>query len=100
VDLPSCDASQVPGASARLRRRINQDFASPGSGDEVARLVAEVSASERVQAAVVFSASGVHEQLRRAITLAKADWRDVLVAGGLADEDWSQRLEAELGPER
>jgi hypothetical protein len=62
--------------------------------------VAEVSASERVQAAVVISAAGDLDQLRRAVTLAKADWRDILVAGGLADEDWPQWLEAELGPER
>ena len=28
-----------------------------------------------------------------------ADWRDVLVAAGLADQDWPDRLDSELGPD-
>lgn len=28
-----------------------------------------------------------------------SDWRDVLTAAGLADEDWSTRLDRELGPD-
>jgi len=29
--------------------------------------------------------------------LCEQDWRDVLARGGLADDDWPQRLDAELG---
>ena len=33
------------------------------------------------------------------LRLVKIDWRDVLVAGDLADEDWASRLDVELpGP--
>ena len=32
------------------------------------------------------------------LRLARADWRDVLVAAGLADEDWRHKLDAELRP--
>jgi hypothetical protein len=30
--------------------------------------------------------------------LARIDWRDVLVNGGLANENWNAVLRAELGP--
>ena len=83
--------------SERLKRRIERDFREPGSATEVSRLVGEASDSERVQAAIVFVASGDLGLLRNAIALAKADWRDVLVAGELADDDWPQRLFAVLG---
>jgi len=33
------------------------------------------------------------------LNVAKADWRDVLMAAGLADEDWPARLDAALGKE-
>jgi hypothetical protein len=33
---------------------------------------------------------------RAVLRLVTVDWRDVLVAGGLADADWPARLEAEL----
>jgi hypothetical protein len=83
--------------SERLQRRIARDFSEPGSAAEVSRLVGEASDSERVQAAIVFVASGDLGRLRNAIALAQADWRDVLVAGELADDDWRQRLFALLG---
>lgn len=31
------------------------------------------------------------------LALCEVDWRDVLVRGGLADDDWPERLDAELG---
>jgi hypothetical protein len=33
------------------------------------------------------------------LDLATADWRDALVAAELADQDWRQRLDIELGPQ-
>jgi hypothetical protein len=90
---------------SRLARRVRRDFPEPGSAPEVLRLLAglagrtgdEMLASERVHAAVVLMADGNFGQLRLALDLAAADWRDVLVAAGLADADWPQRLEYELG---
>ncbi|MFE2595414.1 hypothetical protein ACFXCZ_02725 [Streptomyces sp. NPDC059396] len=93
--------------SVRLERRIRRDFPRPGSAAEVMRMLdelpdaagydAEYFASERVHAAVVLLAAGssrrFHEAVRRAVT----DWRDLLVAAGLGDESWPDRLQAELG---
>jgi hypothetical protein len=90
----------MPGVSDRLRRRIDRDFPAPGSAASVAEIVAAASESERIQAAVVLCAHGNLDRARAACELAKLDWRDVLVGGGLADEDWPSRLDTELGPER
>lgn len=93
----------------RLERRVRRDFADPGSADNVLRQLAElprrasydpdVLASERVQAAIVLLARGDVLRLRQALDLAMSDWRDVLTAAGLADEDWPARLSRELGPD-
>ena len=37
-------------------------------------------------------------RLQDAMALDQVDWRDVLVRAGLADDDWSSRLDTELGP--
>lgn len=86
--------------SDRLWKRIQRDFPAPGSADEAARLVSEANGSERVQAAIVLWAGGNLCRLRSGVALSAVDWRDVLVRGGLADEDWEDRLDAELGPTR
>lgn len=86
--------------SARVRARIDRDFPAPGSADEVSRLVAEASDSERIQAAMVLWAGGSVERVLDSVELARIDWRDVLVRGGLENEDWRDRLDAELGPNR
>jgi len=92
---------------SRLDRRIRRDFPAPGSAGSVLEQLAglprragyddEMLASERVQAAIVLLAAGDIGRLRRAVDLAAADWRDVLVAAGLADEDWPVQLDRELG---
>jgi hypothetical protein len=51
---------------------------------------------ERIQAALVLAAHGTWPGLEDAVALARLDWRDVLVAGGLADDDWPQRLDEAL----
>lgn len=86
------------GVTQRLVARVQRDFPEPGSADEVVRLLAEVSDSERVQAAIVLSSFGNTQWLRDALALARLDWRDVLVNGGLANEGWPAILDAELGP--
>lgn len=95
--------------STRLERRIRRDFPEPGSAPEILRILnalpdavgydREEFRSERIRAAIVLLAEGDIKKLRQAIELAKLDWRDVLVAGELADADWAVRLDAELGPE-
>jgi hypothetical protein len=92
---------------SRLERRIQRDFPAPGSANGVLRLLAELPsragydhealASERIQAAAVLLADGNLRRLRQALELAAQDWRDLLVAAGLANADWPQRLNDELG---
>jgi hypothetical protein len=92
---------------SRLERRIRRDFPEPGAAHGALHLLAElprragydhdVLASERIQAAIVLLADGDIARLRQAVDLAMADWRDLLVAAGLASEDWPGRLDRELG---
>lgn len=97
----------MTGTQSRLERRIQRDFPKPGSADGVLRLLAdlprragydgEMFASERAQAAIVLLAAGDLGRLRQMLDLAASDWRDLLVAVGLADEDWPEQLDSELG---
>ena len=52
---------------------------------------------ERVRAALVLAADGSWDGFERALALVRVDWRDALVAGGLANADWPQRLEEAMG---
>ncbi len=85
--------------SARLQRRVAQDFPIPGCAEEVIRILAGVSDSERVQAAIVFAADGDLQEIKREAELVAVDWRDVLMNGDLAHEDWRDVLDSELGPD-
>lgn len=53
---------------------------------------------ERVQAAIMLWARGDLTRLRDACRLAREDWRDALMRGELAADDWREKLDAELGP--
>jgi hypothetical protein len=88
----------MEGMSPRLQRRVRSDFPAAGSADEVERLVADATDSERIQAAIVMWSRGDMSRLRDSLDLAAIDWRDVLVRAGLADDDWPSRLDSELGP--
>ncbi|MFD8910014.1 hypothetical protein [Streptomyces sp. NPDC059575] len=93
------------GISARLRKRIRRDFPDA----EVARGVAGALRGlaeeleywgqdpERLMAAALFVADGKVRGLREAVLLGRVDGRDLLVAGGLAYEDWPEVMDAELG---
>jgi hypothetical protein len=83
----------VPLASDRLVKRAQRDF---GSTAAVEAVVGDLD-GERLQAAVVLWARGDVYRLRDAAAMAQSDWRDALVRAGLADDDWRQRLDAELG---
>ncbi len=54
--------------------------------------------SERVFAAAVILGDGDLDQFGMAVDLGLTDWRDLLVAAGLADEDWPEVLDDILGP--
>lgn len=94
---------------SRLEKRILHDFPAPGSAHGIItaldRLPEEAGygeehlRSERVRAAIVLLADGSLSGFRRAVELAKTDWRDLLVAAELANEDWPARLDEALGPE-
>jgi hypothetical protein len=92
----------------RLERRVHRDFPAPGAAPEILRVLDALPAAagydpehyrgERLRAAIVPLTDGDLTRFRQAVGLAKADWRDVLVAAELADADWPLRLDAELGP--
>lgn len=84
--------------SSRLHHRIVRDFPQAGLAEEVVRLLTDAADSERVQAAIVLAARGELVELRREVELAAVDWRDVLVNGGLAGDDWQSVLMSTLGP--
>jgi len=99
----------VAVASARLRRRIEREFREPGAANGVEALLDEAVESlrlsnwdtediERIQAAIVLGGGGDLARIKDMRNLALEDWRDALVAADLANEDWPQRLAAELGP--
>ena len=83
--------------SDRLRARVARDFDTPGSAEEIIRLVECAADSERIQAAIIFAANGSIREVERGIELAALDWRDVLVNGGLANDDWPVVLNRALG---
>jgi hypothetical protein len=88
----------------RLRARIERDFPRGSVQPVIERLEAldlggvDEPGVERIQAAVVLLAAGDWYAFERAAHDAVIDWRDVLCAAGLENEDWPQRLEHALGP--
>jgi hypothetical protein len=47
---------------------------------------------------VVIPARGDLDAFAELLEMARADWRDVLVGAGFAEDGWSVRLDEELGP--
>ncbi|WAL66150.1 hypothetical protein ORV05_35825 [Amycolatopsis cynarae] len=101
------DDGWVLHISGRLTRRIRADFGA--DADLVLEILADLDlppsdtrnsrAVERILSAVVLMARGDLNRFDQAARLAWRDWRDVLVDGGLAYDDWPTRLDVELGPE-
>ena len=92
----------MPRPTQRLINRIERDF-TPDNAREVVGwldgLGPEVFGRqdpERIQASLVLAASGDLERFVACVELLRLDWRDALVAGGLADANWPERLDAEL----
>jgi hypothetical protein len=90
----------------RLEKRIQHDFPAPGAANGIITALdrlpdeagydPETFRSERIRAAIVLLADGDLSRFRNAVELAKTDWRDLLVAAGLAHEDWPARLDEAL----
>lgn len=86
--------ASVTAPSERLIRRIRRDFPRGTDDEVIVRLTAlrPDDSSERLQAALVLGAAGKWNRFEQQLRRLERDWRDVLVAGGLADEDWPTRL--------
>jgi hypothetical protein len=96
------DDHDVTELTQRLTDRIGRDF-PPGTAEQVCGYLKDVTADacggqglERVQAAVVLASHGQWERFLAVFRLLAVDWRDVLMAGGLGNEDWPQVLNREL----
>jgi hypothetical protein len=92
--------------SERLRRRILRDY-EEGTANELFRMLADVPEGlplgekqdpERMQAAAVLGHDGSWPSLERRLRTQRRDWRDALFAAGLAQPDWPELLDVELGP--
>jgi hypothetical protein len=93
----------MPGVSQRIEHRVRQDFGGASADAVLNRLAAidlplqeSEDGRERVQAAIVLPARGRYSVLERQIELAEVDWRDVLVAARLGDDDWREQLQTRL----
>jgi hypothetical protein len=96
----------VAEVSERLRRRVLRDY-GPDTAARVLRVLAEIPETlvlagrqdpERLQAAAVVGHDGTWESVERRLRMLRRDWRDALVAAGLAQLGWPRRLDADLGP--
>ena len=88
----------------RIERHVRETF-DESEADLVLEALAEWRISyepeppdERLIAAVVFMADGRLKGVDEAFKLAEQDWRDLLVAGDVAHDDWPEQLDARLGP--
>ena len=86
--------------SFEVRRRARQQFNARDAEDVLRLLEAtqldlgsdSARGNERLQYAILMLAGGDFERFARALALAVADWRDLLVTAGLADADWPEVL--------
>lgn len=59
--------------------------------------VPENPGAERILTAILVFAGDDLARFEQAVELARTDWRDILLAAGLADSDWRKRVDALLG---
>jgi hypothetical protein len=90
------DTALMTEPSARLQARIRRDFPEADIADALIDELRSLAAEERVQASIVLWATGDLSRFHDSLALAEVDWRDVLVRGGLANEDWRQVLYSAL----
>lgn len=91
--------------SERLQAYVRGEFARGEADAVIARLAtldlanAEKQSLERIQASVVLLTRRDIQRLEESVRIAERDWRDALVWSGLGQQDWPERLDAELGKE-
>jgi hypothetical protein len=88
--------------SPRIAARVGRDFRGGRTG-QATYLLENLSLGsmtprgfERICGAILIVADGDLDRLLRAAYDAEMDWRDVLVAAGLENDDWPARLDAAL----
>jgi len=93
----------VAQLTPRLRQRIQHDF-PPGAAKYVLSYLEGLSDSEyggqgreRIEAALVLASRGRRDRFDSMVRLLRIDWRDVLMAGGVGQDDWRGVLDEELG---
>jgi len=93
----------VAELTRRLRKRIEHDF-PPGPAKYVLSYLEGLSDSEfggqgreRIQAALVLASCGRRDRFESMVHLLRIDWRDVLMAGGVGQDDWPAVLDEKLG---
>ena len=89
------------GCSARIRHRIERDFAASQRAQVERTLGAllpesDVAGRERIQAAVLINAAGDLDRLERSAREVGIDWRDVLMGADLGFDDWPTRVDTFL----
>jgi hypothetical protein len=95
---------RVAELTPRLRKRIRRDFPAGSAEIVISNLEAladsefDGQGGERVLAAAVIASRGQWDRFKSMLQLLRLDWRDVLMAGGLGEDDWRLVLDAELGP--
>ncbi|KGN29412.1 hypothetical protein N802_11475 [Knoellia sinensis KCTC 19936] len=88
--------------TSRLRQRLDSDFgaAAPDLAAELERLPESINSGqdpERIQASVVLGARGSVREFAAMVELARVDWRDLLVCGGLENADYVAVMRRQLG---
>jgi hypothetical protein len=104
----ACEREAVAGISERVQARVKVDF--PDHTDQVVESLSRLAGgtfpgeapesanTERIQLAALLLAQGHLRRLDGAVALGLTDWRDLLVAADLANEDWRDRVDVELAP--
>lgn len=89
--------------SDRLAAWITREFPN-GTAERVLDVLRGLSAeevfwrgeTERLAAAIVLPCQGRWDWFEAQVKLARIDWRDVLMNGGLGHSDWPRRLDEYL----
>jgi hypothetical protein len=86
--------------SVTVRRQAHRFFASAQADEVIAALDRSdlslgLMSADRVQLAILLISKGDMGQFRVALSQATQDWRDTLVAAGLADDGWKGVLRLE-----
>lgn len=86
--------------TARLERKIRNDFAPDEADEVIDRLTAlpeTTQQPERIQAAIIVRSEGDFQKLLSELELVALDWRDTLMGSGLEHADYPSRLDRLLG---